>query len=122
MGEKGPRTQREAGHLNRLQNVSNFDTGEKEKEGVNKVLVYSYFLFFCTSGCDYLKFVCICAVSMHVFIFFLPNFAQKVFVFHLRIYIVVSVYILFQHFYSTLILKCIHISKCIISFLLFTVL
>ena len=40
MGEKGPRTQREAGHLNRLQNVSNFDTGEKEKEGVNKVLVY----------------------------------------------------------------------------------
>ena len=40
MGEKGPRTQWGAGHLNRLQNVSNFDTGEKEKEGVNKVLVY----------------------------------------------------------------------------------
>ena len=40
MGEKGPRTQPEAGHLNRLQNVSNFDTREKDKEGVNKVLVY----------------------------------------------------------------------------------
>ena len=35
MLEQGPRR-----HLNRLQNVSNFDTGEKEKERVNQVLVY----------------------------------------------------------------------------------
>lgn len=36
-GREGTRNMAEAGHLNRLQNVSNFDTGEKEKERVNKV-------------------------------------------------------------------------------------
>ena len=39
-GREGTRNMAEAGHLNRLQNVSNFDTGEKEKERVNQVLVY----------------------------------------------------------------------------------